>query len=419
MKKTHSKLPNGVTVATVEMPGFNTVKIGVYVRVGSRHEPAELNGISHFLEHMAFKGTSTRSAHDISFQNESVGSHINACTGNNYTAYYTYCLPEYVESSLDILSDVLTNSVFPEEELERERGVILQEIAMYNDDPSSLCWDNVASIAYPDQPLGRPIIGTPEIIQSITRDDLFAYVKQHYTADNVIVAASGSVDHKSFEGLVEKFFSKMQPATRSTIPAPVYQGGYGALKDDIEQVHIVLGFPSVDIFHPDYWAVRLLSSTLGDGMSSPLFVEVREKRGLAYSVGTLYNKGSDHGEFYIHAGTSAESASELITIAVTELKKFACSVNPADLARAKNQTKYSLLASSENPVSMLGKFVNELIDFGRAVQPEETVAKIDSVTTSDISRVAAQLLEGNPTLQLVGNVSSDEDYYSVLQAALK
>ena len=154
-------------------------------------------------------------------------------------------------------------------------------------------------------------------------------------------------------------------------------------------------------------------------MSSPLFTEVREKRGLAYSVATFYNKGPDYGEFYIHAGTSAESASELITIAVTELKKFTCSVNPADLARAKNQTKYLLLANSENPVSMLGKFVNELIDFGRAVQPEETVANIDAVTTSDISRVAAQLLAGNPTLQLVGNVSSDEDYYSVLQAALK
>ena len=418
MKKTHSKLPNGVTVATVEMPGFNTVKIGVYVRVGSRHEPAELNGISHFLEHMAFKGTSTRSAHDISFQNESVGSYINASTGTDFTGYYTYCLPENVELSLDILSDVTTNSVFPEDELKRERGVILQEIAMYNDDPDSLCWNALSALAYPNQSVGRPIVGTPDIIQRLTRDDFVAYVKQHYTADRIVVAATGCVTHCEFEQLVEKFFGKLTPHAHSNLEPPVYAGGYDAIAKDIEQVHAVLGFPSVGIHHPDCWATRLLSATLGNGLSSPLFVEVREKRGLAYSVGTYYYNAADHGVFHIHAGTSAGSLTELITVAVGELKKFAERVDPAELARAKNQMKYSLLAKTESPVSMLNSFVNELIEYGREIPYTETISNIDRVTPEDISRVAAALLQSKPALQLVGNVSQ-EDYYSVVVEAMK
>lgn len=417
MKKTHTKLANGLTVATIEMPGFETVALGAFIGVGSRYEPVNLNGISHMAEHMAFKGTQKRTAYDIAYEVERVGADINAFTSKDTTAYYVISLAQHTELALDIISDVLLNSTFPQDELDRERGVILQEIAQSYDNPSGLAWDLYDTVAYPNQDFGRTILGNPEVIKTATREDFQGYMKAHYTAENIIVVASGKVKHEEFVALVERYFAGLPTGARAKATPANYVGGYNHYNKDFEQANVILGFPTVDVFSPDSYAYCVMSQVLGGGMSSPLFTEIREKRGLVYSVGAYINLDDDHGDFYIYAGTTAEHLSELLSVAVDEVKKITDEVNPADIERAKNQFKSSLFMSLERPFSLARSYVSNLSTYGRDIPLEEVVQKIDAVTADDIRRVASTMLTKTPTLQLVGSIGND-DYYEIVKRKL-
>ena len=279
-----TRLPSGLTVVTERMDRVETVSIGAYVASGSRNETEEENGVSHFLEHMAFKGTTSRSAAAIAEEVEAVGGHINAYTAREQTAYYVKMLKEDTALGFDIIGDILTHSVFEPEELERERSVILQEIGQANDTPDDIIFDHFQSTAYPDQSLGRAVLGSAEAIRNMPRSVLTGYMTRNYTNSNVVVAATGKLRHAEILDLVQKHFADLPGSAPPRFENATYQGGEFREERDLDQVHVVLGFPSVGFGDPDYYATVLLSTLLGGGMSSRLFQEIREKRGLVYSI---------------------------------------------------------------------------------------------------------------------------------------
>jgi predicted Zn-dependent peptidase len=397
-----TRLPSGLTVVTERMERVETVSLGAYVATGSRHEQETENGVSHFLEHMAFKGTEHRSAAQIAEEIEAVGGHINAYTAREQTAYYVKVLKEDTTLAADIIGDILTHSTFEPEEMERERGVILQEIGQANDTPDDIIFDHFQAAAYPSQPIGRPVLGSEESIRSMPRTMLTGYMRRHYGTPNVVVAAAGAVTHEQVLGLVNVHFCDL-PAERVPAMSPASYGG-GEFREarDLDQVHIVLGFPSVAYGDRDYYPTLLLSTLLGGGMSSRLFQEVREKRGLVYSIYSFSAPFLDGGLFGIYAGTGESEAEELMPVTLGELRKVQTSVTEQELARARAQVKASLLMSLESTGSRCEQLARQLQVFGRVVPIEETVAKINAVTTQDVCRAAARLFRARPTLAVMG-----------------
>ena len=397
-----SRLPSGLTVVTERMERVETVSFGAYVATGSRHETAAENGVSHFLEHMAFKGTERRSAAAIAEEIEAVGGHLNAYTAREQTAYYAKVLKEDTALAVDIIGDILTHSSFVPEELERERGVILQEIGQANDTPDDIIFDRFQEAAYPDQPLGRPVLGPEEGIRAMPRGVLTGYMRRQYPASNITVAAAGALDHAEIVALTERHFADL-PAPQAAAAEPGhYRGGEFREARDLDQVHIVLGFPSVGYGDADYYPTLLLSTLLGGGMSSRLFQEVREKRGLVYSVYSFTQPFVDGGLFGIYAGTGEAEAAELMPVTLEELRKVQREVTEAELARARAQVKASLLMSLESTGSRCEQLARQLQVFGRVVPTAETVAKLAAVTLDDVRRVAAQHFRAVPTLAVMG-----------------
>ena len=397
-----TRLKSGLTVVTERMERVETVSLGAYVATGSRHEQETENGVSHFLEHMAFKGTERRTAAEIAEEIEAVGGHINAYTAREQTAYYVKVLKEDTALAADIIGDILTHSTFEPEELERERGVILQEIGQANDTPDDVIFDHFQEHAYPGQPLGRPVLGSEQGIRSMPRTMLTGYMRRHYAAPNVVVAAAGALTHQHVVDLVSRCFADLPV---DSVPAMVparYGGGEFRELRALDQVHIVLGFPSVGYSDRDYYPTLLLSTLLGGGMSSRLFQEVREKRGLVYSIYSFSSPFLDGGLFGIYAGTGESEAEELMPITLAELRKVQASVSETELARARAQVKASLLMSLESTGSRCEQLARQLQVFSRVVPIEETVAKINAVTTDDICRAATRLFRGAPTLAAVG-----------------
>jgi predicted Zn-dependent peptidase len=397
-----TSLPSGLTVVTERMDRVETVSLGAYVATGTRHESAEENGVSHFLEHMAFKGTERRSAMAIAEEIEAVGGHINAYTAREQTAYYVKVLKEDTALGADIIGDILTHSTFDPDELERERGVILQEIGQANDTPDDIIFDHFQEKAYPDQPMGRPVLGTEDGIRAMKRDTLMSYMRRHYAASNTVIAAAGNLDHDHFLDLVHTHFADLpkDPAP-STMPGR-YQGGEFREARDLDQVHIVLGFPSVAYGDPEYYPSMMLSTLLGGGMSSRLFQEIREKRGLVYSVYSFTAPYVDGGLFGIYAGTGESEAAELMPVTLDELHKVQTGVTEAELARARAQVKASLLMSLESTGSRCEQLARQMQIFGRVVSTAETVAKIEAVTTEEVQRTAARIFRAAPTLAAMG-----------------
>jgi predicted Zn-dependent peptidase len=397
-----TRLPSGLTVVTERMERVETVSLGAYVATGSRHEEEAENGVSHFLEHMAFKGTERRSAAQIAEEIEAVGGHINAYTAREQTAYYVKVLKEDTGLAADIIGDILTHSTFEPEELERERGVILQEIGQANDTPDDIIFDHFQEHAYPGQPLGRPVLGSEQGIRSMPRTMLTGYMRRHYAAPNVVVAAAGALRHEQILDLVNRHFADLSlDAVPEMLPAR-YGGGEFREARDLDQVHIVLGFPSVGYGERDYYPALLLSTLLGGGMSSRLFQEVREKRGLVYSIYSFSSPFLDGGLFGIYAGTGESEAEELVPITLEELRKVQHEVTEAELARARAQVKASLLMSLESTGSRCEQLARQLQVFNRVVPTAETVAKLNAVSTADVCRAAARLFRGTPTLATMG-----------------
>ncbi|MEI7669708.1 MAG: pitrilysin family protein, partial [Pseudomonadota bacterium] len=338
-----STLPNGLRVATEELHSVDSITVAVSVDVGARYESSSENGLSHLLEHLAFKGTKRRSAKDIAEQMDMVGGHINAYTSMDTTVYYTKLLSQDTPLAVDILADILQNSVFDKQELDREREVVLQEIAMHHDTPDDLVFDHFNATSYPKQPLGRSILGTPKKIKNYSSDDLINYMQKHYNASSMIVTAAGKVEHDKFVELVGEHFSNLANKKNLSAPKAEYKGGDRRIKRKLEQLHIMMGFESVSFLDEDYYVWQLLTTIFGGGMSSRLFQEIREKRGLAYTIQSFISPNSDTGIFGIYSATSDDKAGEMINILCDEIKKLQASISEIELQRAKNQIKASLL----------------------------------------------------------------------------
>ncbi|MDQ2803640.1 MAG: insulinase family protein [Pseudomonadota bacterium] len=384
------------------MDRVETVSFGAYVATGSRHEAEPENGVSHFLEHMAFKGTERRTAAAISEEIEAVGGHLNAYTAREQTAFYAKVLKEDTALAADIIGDILTHSTFEPEEIERERGVILQEIGQANDTPDDIIFDRFQASAYPGQPLGRPVLGTEQTVRELSRGGLTGYMRRHYAASNMVIAAAGALEHERIVGLAHAHFADLAAEAGPPSPSARYQGGEFRETRELDQVHIVLGFPSVGFDDPDFYATLMLSTLLGGGMSSRLFQEVREKRGLVYSIYSFTAPFMDGGLFGIYAGTGESEAKELVPVTLEELRKVRVAVSGPELARARAQVKAGLLMSLESTGSRCEQLARQLQVFGRVVPAAETVAKINAVTTDAVCRAAARHFSARPTLAVLG-----------------
>ncbi len=397
-----TRLPSGLLVVTETMDRVETVSFGAYVASGTRNETEAENGASHFLEHMAFKGTERRTAAQIAEEIENVGGHINAYTAREQTAYYVKLLKEDLALGADIIGDILTHSAFAPEELERERGVILQEIGQANDTPDDIIFDHFQSTAYPDQPMGRPTLGSEDGIKAMQRSALVGYMKTHYAAQNVVVAAAGNLQHDTVVDLVKAHFADLPNEAPPASTPGRYTGGEYREARDLDQVHVVLGFPSVPYGDRDYYPALLLSTLLGGGMSSRLFQEIREKRGLVYSIYSFTAPFMDSGLFGIYAGTGEDEAKELVPVTLQELRLVQDQVGADELHRARAQVKASLLMSLESTGSRCEQLARQMQVFGRLIPTAETVAKLNAVTIEDVQRAARRIFRAAPTLAALG-----------------
>jgi predicted Zn-dependent peptidase len=405
-----STLSNGLRIATDRLDTVDTVALGLWIDVGTRHEPAEINGVAHFLEHMAFKGTERRSAAVIAEEIEAVGGHLNAYTSRESTAYYAKVLKEDVPLALDILADILQHSIFDPAELERERTVILQEIGQANDTPDDIVFDHFQECAYPNQPMGRPVLGSPEIIRRIRREQIVGYLRDHYAAGRMVLAAAGNLDHDRLAGLAERLLSGL-PRERPVATEPArYAGGERRIARELEQLHLVLGFPGLVLGDPDYYAASVLSTAFGGGMSSRLFQEIREKRGLVYAVHSFAHAYRDSGLFGIYAGTGEDEAAELMPVLCHEVVRLAEGLTPVELARAKTQMKAGLLMSLESTSARCEQMAQHMLIHGTPFDPPEIVQKIEEVDDTAIARVVARWRSGPPTLTALGPLGRLEDF---------
>ena len=413
-----STLPNGLTVATDVMPGIETVSVGVWVPVGTRHEPEALNGISHLLEHMAFKGTERRSATDIAVEIESVGGNLNAYTGRERTCYYAKMLAEDLPLATDILADILQHSRFDAEELERERHVILQEIGQAEDTPDDIVFDHFQETAYPDQALGWPVLGRSEVIERLDRTEVAGYMQRHYGAKGTIIAAAGRVDHEAFVENVGALFGGLGDVN-GTSPTPGrYAGGDRRVERPLEQLHIVLGFEGIGYRDPDYYALGVLSALYGGGMSSRLFQKIREERGLAYSVYSFIQSYADGGLFGVYAGTSSEEVGQVADIVAEELKHLPERVTEVEIARARAQMRADLLMGRESTSSRAEQVSGQLFAYGAPISTDTLLARIEAVDRDAVARVAQRLMASRPTVTSIGptkHVPAADDVAAKLQ----
>jgi predicted Zn-dependent peptidase len=407
-------LPSGLTVLTERMERVETVSFGAYVGAGTRHETAAENGVAHFLEHMAFKGTERRSASGIAEAIENVGGHINAYTSREQTAYYVKLLKEDLALGVDIIGDILCHSTFEPEELERERGVILQEIGQANDTPDDVVFDHFQSAAYPSQPMGRPVLGTETIIKGMKREALHGFMQAHYTPENMVIAACGNLCHDDVVALAREHFGDLPSAERHAPMAADYNGGEYRELRDLDQAHIVLGFNAPGYGEPDYYPSMLLSTLLGGGMSSRLFQEIREKRGLVYSIYSFTSPSADGGLFGIYAGTGESEAAELMPVTLEELAKVQEHVSEAELNRARAQLKAGLLMSLESTGQRCEQLARQWQIFGRVIPAAETVAKIEAVTVDDVRIAGAKIFRQKPTLASIGPVGQVPKFSAII-----
>jgi predicted Zn-dependent peptidase len=394
LKFTRTKLDNGATVVTERMSEVRSVSAGFWFDVGSRDEPDALAGTSHFLEHLLFKGTPTRSAKDIANTFDAVGGDVNAFTGKEYTCYYSRVLDDDLPMALDVLTDMITHSAIEPAELESERKVILEEIAMHEDDPDELVHDLFYRAMWDGHPLGRPVLGYNESIGKVTRDQVADYWQERYSPSNLVVAAAGNVDHHQLVDLVEELFdtSNGRPTLRSG-PSPQPVAGVNVHKRPTEQAHIVLGTEGLHRAHEDRHALALLDTILGGGMSSRLFQEVREKRGLAYAVYSYRALFAETGTFAVYAGTTPQNAETVMDIVFTEIDSIlADGVTESEFERAKGHIKGSLVLSSEDPGSRMNRLGRQQLTTGEIHSIDEMIAKVEALEIDDIARVARRVL---------------------------
>jgi predicted Zn-dependent peptidase len=403
-------LDNGIRVLSEEIDHVRSVSIGAWVDGGSRHEGASDNGAAHFIEHMLFKGTERRSAFDIAAAIDSVGGVINAATGKEQTSYYIKIPDYHLELAVDLLADILTGSRFDEAEIDREKSVILQEIRMVEDAPDDHVQDVFEGLFWKDHPLGLPILGTKERIETFRRDELLHFFDACYRADHLVISAAGHLRHEVFVELVRRGFGELAPSSlpRRTDP-PVAKPGRGVLYREIEQVHLTLGFPAPPAVNPRRYAALLLNAVLGGSMSSWLFQEIREKRGLAYSVCSYLTSYLDTGLFGIYAGTGSDQVREVLALVREGLDRFRSELlTEKELKDAKELIKGNYLLGMESTDNRMTGLARNEICFGRQLTPEEIVANIDAVGREEIRVLAAEIFRDDlMTVAALGPVSED------------
>lgn len=386
-------LPNGLRIICEPMPHVHSVSIGVWVGTGSRYEAPDNNGISHFIEHMLFKGTLRRTTKQIAEEIDAVGGQLNAFTTKEYTCYYVKVLGERFHLGVDLLADMFTNSLFAPDEIEKEKQVVLEEIKCYEDSPDELVHDLFAGAVMKGHPLGRPILGTPESIARINRQVIMDYLLQHYTSDNIVFAAAGNVQIDQIIAAVEKSFSKLKGEFRPKFPQiPAFKPEMVLKSKDTEQVNLCIGTRGVKRGHLDRYAVLVLDSILGGSVSSRLFQELREERGLVYVTGSNHSAFKDTGIFTVYAGTSLRNYHEVVGLIKQEIKRFYNEpVSDKELNRAKEQLKGNLLLSLESTCNRMSRIAKIELYQEQLLTPEESVAKLEAVTKEDVLRVAGEL----------------------------
>jgi predicted Zn-dependent peptidase len=400
-----SELKNGLTVVSHAMPEVETVSLGVWIGAGSRSEGEGEHGVAHFLEHMAFKGTARRSARDIAEEIEAVGGELNAATGVDSTAYYARVLRKDMPLALDILSDIIVSPSFDRTELSRERDVILQEIAAAMDSPDDIAFDLVQEAAFPNQPVGRPILGTVESVSRFKRNHLGAYLAAHYHGPNMVLAAAGAIDHAALVTEAERGLGSFVPDASAT-PVPAhYTGGIRRSEKSFEQTHLILAFEGAPYRHADYFTAQICAGALGGGMSSRLFQEVRERRGLCYAIYSFASGLADSGMFTIHAAGGPDRAHELFAVIRDELVKAADKgFRPDELARVKAQLKMGLLAGLESSSARAEQLARQILIHGRTLSTEELIGKVESVEAPDLQALLARMLASPASLAAVGPI---------------
>ncbi|HCL64423.1 MAG TPA: peptidase M16 [Rhizobium sp.] len=400
-----TRLPSGLTVVTERMPHLESVALGTWIKSGARNETAYEHGIAHLLEHMAFKGTSQRSARQIAEQIENVGGELNAATSTETTSYYARVLKDHVPLAVDILSDILTDSVFDEEELSREKHVILQEIGAANDTPDDVVFDRFSELAYRDQTLGRPILGTPETVKAFTSDEIRSYLARNYTTDRMFVVAAGAVDHDAFVKQVEERFSTLRtkPDVAPLIEPARYTGGEARETRDLMDAQLLIGFEGRAYHVRDFYASQILANILGGGMSSRLFQEVREFRGLCYSVYAFHWGFSDTGIFGIHAATGGENLPELVPVIIEELRKASQTIDRQEIERSRAQIRAQLLMGQESPAARAGQIARQMMLYGRPISNQEMMERLEGITVERLTDLAGRLFfDTIPTLSAIG-----------------
>src|SRR5690348_12830126 len=408
-----SRLANGMRVVTDAMESVETVSLGVWVDVGTRHEPKEINGVAHVLEHMAFKGTSRRSALEIAAEIEAVGGHLNAYTSREHTAYYAKVMKPDVPLAIDILADILQHSTFEPAELERERAVILQEIGQAQDTPEDIIYDYLQEHAFPDQPMGRPVLGRAAIIRALARDAVAGYLTRNYAAPGMVLAAAGNCDHDAVVALAERAFAALPARGQAATEPARYVGGDYRESRDLEQVHVLLAFPGFTFTDPDYHAASVVSAALGGGMSSRLFQEIREKRGLVYSIYSFVHAYSDSGLFGIYAGTGEAEVAELVPALCEEVRRMPEGLDAEEIERARAQLKAGLLMGLESTSGRAEQQAHHMLLFNRPFDAREIVQKIDAVDAAAVIRAARRIGAGPLTLTALGPIDRLEDYRRV------
>lgn len=411
MESQISTLHNGLRIVTSNRPHSESVTLGIWVNTGAAYEREDINGISHFLEHMVFKGTEKRSSLQISEEFEDVGGQSNAYTSREFTAFYAKMLKQDTELALDILADIVLNSNFPQEELEKEREVVVQEIKQTIDTPDDIIFDYLQEQAFSGQAIGRTILGPAEKVRSYDGRTLNDYRDSNYGAHNTVVCAVGNINHDAFVKMVEQRMGQMQPYAHFEKDSQIYHGGIFSEKRDIEQAHMVLGFQGVPYGSPNYYPTIVFSTLFGGGMSSRLFQEVREKRGLVYSVYSFSNSHTQNGLFGIYAGTTKEELKQLMPVVCEEIRKVRTDlVSEKELKRAKTQLKASMLMALESSSATVEVLARQMLIFNRIIPVEEMVAKIDAISREDIRRVANTLFASTPSYALVGDIDGYPAY---------
>ncbi|NLI11978.1 M16 family metallopeptidase [Pelotomaculum propionicicum] len=410
-------LDNNVQILTEKMPHVRSVSLGFFIDTGSRYEVPEINGVSHFIEHMLFKGTKQRTAKDIAEELDAVGGQLNAFTTKEFTCYYARVLDEHFDLALDLLSDMFFNSKFEAQDIDRERNVIIEEIKMYEDTPDELVHDIFASSIWSGHALGQPIIGTADVISNLSREKLIDYYNTHYTPGKLIIAAAGNIDHDIVTNKIRSVFEKSEGAGQArimTVPEP--KRDVVCRSKETEQVHLCVGTPGLCLDHEKIYVMQVLNTILGGGLSSRLFQEIREQRGLVYSVYSYHSSYHDTGLFCIYAGLSKQNVDQALSLIFKQVKDIRQSgVKDEELQRAKEQLKGGLLLSLENVNTRMSRLGKSQLYLGKVVSPEDIVQKVNRVTVTQIQELARDMMSPESfTLATIGPWENCGSFESML-----